>query len=56
MISFPVTRECEWEGSVTEAMHDVYVCVTGYFSSVYFVWHFVLFCGWHMEWWSCVKN
>ena len=56
VISFPVTRECEWEGSVTEAMHDVYVCVTGYFSSVYFVWHFVLFCGWHMEWWSCVKN
>lgn len=29
---------------------------TCYFSLVYFVWHFVLLCGWHMEWWSCVKN
>lgn len=37
-------------------MHVVYACLTGYFSLVYFVWHFVLFCGWHMEWWSCVKN
>ena len=59
---FPVTWVWMGRGGHRCNVYCLCVCFmcfrlwTSYFSWVYFVWHFVLLCGWHMEWWSCVKN